>query len=258
MKCCTGGCACCENGKTPTRIVWFLPMVVILFIIGLIYVEYVFQFVVEALLKEPGSPSFAYGIFCFISFHVPFSLMMTSYYKAFSTKPESILLEEQGLTEEGRNSKARYCKTCLKHKAPRTHHCGCCKQCIPRMDHHCVWVGNCVGAHNQKFFVQFLLYIVLSTAYALLTVLITIAVFDQSINSRAWTLVILLSTLCFVFMLFAGFHMYLVCSNQTTIEFLQSCVHVRGSPERESYSVGCVNNFKQIFGNTKLGWVLPL
>ena len=33
-----------------------------------------------------------------------------------------------------------------------------CKRCTLRLDHHCPWVGSCIGYYNQKVFFLFLLY----------------------------------------------------------------------------------------------------
>lgn len=49
-------------------------------------------------------------------------------------------------------------------KLPRVHHCGRCGRCHLRLDHHCDWVNNCIGAHNHKFFMGLCLWQLLASA----------------------------------------------------------------------------------------------
>lgn len=63
----------------------------------------------------------------------------------------------------------RFCQKCKQLKPPRAHHCSVCDRCVLKMDHHCPWVGGCVGFNNHKFFLQFLVYTSTGCLYAAAT-----------------------------------------------------------------------------------------
>lgn len=53
-------------------------------------------------------------------------------------------------TQNGFLMKYKYCKTCNIIRPPGTSHCRICDICVERFDHHCPWIGNCIGINNYK------------------------------------------------------------------------------------------------------------
>jgi palmitoyltransferase ZDHHC9/14/18 len=54
--------------------------------------------------------------------------------------------------------KLKFCNECCIYRPPRTSHCYDCNICVQRFDHHCPWIGTCVGKNNYKYFYLFLAF----------------------------------------------------------------------------------------------------
>ena len=133
----------------------------------------------------------------------------------------------------------QYCKHCKAWQGLRTKHCHDCGRCVRKFDHHCFWVGTCVGEKNHARFVW---YLVAQTA---------LIVWAFHVSNSGWKYAdtfhelfeinagpVCMSIALFIFILFVGsllgFHVYLIVTNQTTWEV--------SSRDKISYLAGVPHN----------------
>ena len=56
---------------------------------------------------------------------------------------------------ENINENLIFCEFCKEYFPRDFYHCIDCGCCIERLDHHCPWIGRCIGAKNMKYFIRF-------------------------------------------------------------------------------------------------------
>ena len=96
------------------------------------------------------------------------------------------LKDEEGnrIAEDPNNkhNKLSYCDSCKILRPPRAFHCSDCDICVEVHDHHCPWVGTCIGRRNSKYFTLFLLW---TSVHALTTALVCVILFCTTKQARS-------------------------------------------------------------------------
>ncbi len=119
----------------------------------------------------------------------------------------------------------KYCTKCSIEQPLRTKHCRSCNRCVATYDHHCPWIGNCVGEKNRRFFFIFLVLQLFETTWAFI---ISLGIYKHLTDPNDWIAINFLALISSIttgfFILMVGslvfFHYFLASNNLTTWEFL--------------------------------------
>uniref|UniRef100_A0A8W7PNR7 protein S-acyltransferase n=1 Tax=Anopheles coluzzii TaxID=1518534 RepID=A0A8W7PNR7_ANOCL len=161
---------------------------------------------------------------------------------------------------KGQTVKLKYCFTCKIFRPPRASHCSLCDNCVDRFDHHCPWVGNCVGKRNYRFFYMFIVslaflavFIFSCTTTHIVMLLKEDNQFIDVVKRTPSSVIIAIICFCSVWSVIglAGFHTYLTTSDQTTNEDIKGSFSSKGGQQAiNPYSQGniCLNCFHILCG----------
>lgn len=140
------------------------------------------------------------------------------------------------------------CKVCHIVLPYRSRHCEKCQCCVERYDHHCFWIGSCVGYNNHRQFYVFLILQTVNSSCVLSTCLVLHGFADE-----LWPSLLLYATegVSIGFICFTGYlglyHSMLMATGMTTWEHMARprITYLKYlKPGINPFSKGLVSNIK--------------
>jgi len=199
-----------------------------------------------------------YVIGVFLFFNIFFNYVRVIFVDPGSAPKKQTLLHNDLEMQENK----KFCRKCNSIKPPRAHHCIICRKCVLKMDHHCPWMLNCVGFHNHKYFILFLLYLCIGCFYVTFMGIGPMFLREQKIsqlNIFVMMTFVFSCTFAVVLSCFTGWQLFLVISGQTQFEFYgnQSKKHKmkrKGETFVHEFDLGPLKNFQLFFGTGRQWW----
>ncbi|SCU81796.1 LADA_0C01112g1_1 [Lachancea dasiensis] len=128
-----------------------------------------------------------------------------------------------GTAHNKRPVEVKYCTTCRIWRPPRASHCSTCEACIITHDHHCVWINNCVGQRNYRYFLTFLSSGVISSVLCIAVCALHLSRVSRTRDAvpAVFLIVYCVLAVCYPLLLLI-FHFFVTSTQQTTREYLRN------------------------------------
>ena len=169
------------------------------------------------------------------------------------------------VVHKGVYKSTKLCLTCYIARPFRSNHCSDCDNCTLRFDHHCPWIGGCVGKRNYIYFFVFLILLNIKNFYLLIFSIIHIFkvylnVSEEDKKKNSWvakklitvipslfTIILIAATMTFTTGLII-YHIKLIISNVTTKEEIKKLIPIKIG---NSYDRGMAKNCNEFWTRHK-------